>query len=150
MTRVAPFVDGVAVLLDLLRTGLPPMRAALAEVTVLEDMPDRLSEHLPLVRVARTGGSSVRPRAHTQFWTNVQVWSGAEAGPSWDPHQAAYELSQQVATVLFTAWEGQIATPYGSIAKWRESSGFRKFTDPEQPFIGRYVATYDLLIRNPH
>lgn len=148
MTRATPFVDGVAVLLYLLRTGLPPMRSGLADVEVLEDIPDRLADHLPCVRVARTGGASAKPRFHTQFWTNVQVWSNAEAGPGWDAHRAAYELSQQVATVLFTAREAQSVTPYGSIVKWRESSGFRKFTDPEQPFTGRYVATYDLLIRN--
>lgn len=148
--RVEPFVDGMAVLLHLLRTGLPPMRTGLSAVTVFEDMPDGASEYMPLVRIARTGGSSDRPRFHAGFLVNVQVWSDREAGPGWDPHQAAYQLSQQVATVLFTARESQVSTPYGSIAKWRESSGFRKFTDPELPFIGRYVATYDLLVRNPH
>lgn len=146
--RVAPFVDGIAVLLHLLRDGLPPVRDGLATATVVEDVPDLLADHLPLVRVARTGGASTSPRFHSGFLVNIQVWSDSEAGPSWDPHRAAFELSQQVATVLVEAQESQTVTPYGSITRWRESSGFRKFTDPGLPFAGRYIGTFDLLIRN--
>jgi len=146
--RADPFVDGIAVLLHLLRNGLPAMRDGLATATVVEDVPDLLAKHLPLVRIARTGGASTQPRFHSGFLVGLQVWSDSEPNPSWDPHRAAYELSQQVAKVLFLAREQQTATPYGSISKWRESSGFRKFTDSALPHIGRYVATYDLLIRN--
>jgi hypothetical protein len=150
--RAALFVDGIAVLLHLLRTGLPPMRDDLSEVYVCEDVPERLAEKLPVVRIARTGGASDNPRFVSQFWCNVQVWSDREAlspTETWDPHKAAYELSQQVAQVLYRAWDEQVLTPYGSINKWRESTGFRKFTDPGLPHYGRYVATYDLMIRNP-
>ena len=156
--RAVPFVDGVAVLLQLLRSGLPPMRSAinagLAPVTVLEDIPDHLSEHLPFVQVRRTTGASDQPRFYGQFWCSYQVWSDREPAMSWDPHKAAFELSQQVARTLFYAWENQTvamngATRLGHIAKFRISQDFRKLTDPELPHFGRYVAVYDLLIRNP-
>lgn len=151
--RAVPFVDGMAVLLRLLRDGLPPMRTAinpgLAAVTVLEDIPDHLSEHLPFVQVRRTTGASDQPRFYGQFWCSYQVWSDREPAVGWDPHKAAYELSQQVARTLFYAWENQTTTPFGHIAKFRISQDFRKLTDPELPHVGRYIAVYDLLIRNP-
>jgi hypothetical protein len=149
--RVVPFVDGIGFLLELFRTELPLIREPLdlAPATVTEDIPDHLADHLPMVQLRRTGGASDRPRFYTQFWTPIQVWSDKEVAAGWDPHKAAFELGEQVARVLFLAWENQTHNEYGSITKWRESTGFRKFTDPELPHIGRYVATYDLLIRNP-
>lgn len=147
--RADPFVDGIAVLLHLVRNGLPALRSGLTEVKVFEDVPDELSKYIPCVRIARTGGASTRPRFHSGFLTNIQVWSNAETGPGWDPDEAARMLSRQVATVLIEAQENQTVTPFGWIAHWRESSGFRKLPDPGQPYAGRYMATYDLLIRNP-
>ena len=151
--RAIPFVDGMAVLLELLRDGLPPMRTAidpdLAEVTVAEDIPDHLSQHLPFVQVRRTTGASDAPRFYGQFWCSLQCWSDREPAMGWDPHKAAFELSQQVARVLFYAWESQTTTEYGHIARFRISQDFRKLSDSELPHIGRYVGVYDLLIRNP-
>lgn len=149
ISRATPFVDGIAVVTHLLRTGLPPLRDGLTEVKVFEDMPDYMADKLPMVQFHRTGGASVRPRFYDQFWLPFQVWSDAEPGPGWDPNRAAWELGRQVSTVLFVAWEQQLVTPYGCINHWRESQGFRKLTDPELPNSGRYVATYDLRIRNP-
>lgn len=151
--RAVPFVDGMAVLLHLVRTRVPAARTAinpaLAVVTVGEDIPDHLSTHLPFVQVRRTTGASDAPRFYGQFWCSLQCWSGGEPVMSWDPHKAAFELSNQVARALFTAWEDQVTTPYGHIAKWRISQDFRKLSDPELPHLGRYVAVYDLLVRNP-
>lgn len=153
MTQAVPFVDGMAVLLRLLRDGLPVRRAAidpdLAAVTVGEDIPDHLTDHLPFVQVRRTTGASDRPRYFGQFWVSLQCWSDREPAVSWDPHKAAFELSQQVARTLFAAWEDQTVTPNGWICAWRISQDFRKLTDPDLPHIGRYIGVYDLLIRNP-
>jgi hypothetical protein len=137
---VPPFVDGIAVVLHLLRTELPPLRPDLPEVNVYEDIPDRLSEHLPAVVVRRTRGDSPAPRFFSDFWMHVQVWDAT--------FEQAFDLSQLVAQVIYAAWEDQTLTPYGHISKWRESQGFRKFPDPDLPHIGRYDAVYDLRIRN--
>lgn len=153
--RATPFVDGIAVLLWLLRNGLPAHREplGLTEAEVLEDLPDDLSKHIPMVKVQRTGGASDAPRFYTQFWCSINVWSDAEPAsgdrPLWDARKAAFELANQTARVLFEAHENQTMTPYGSLCKWRESTGFRKFDDPELPHISRQVSTYDLLVRNP-
>ena len=141
------FVDGVGVVVYLLRTQLPDYRAGLAEAKVFEAMPERLAENLPAVQVSRTGGASDFPRFHSQFWLPISCWSNADG--AMDQHQAAFELGNQVARILYLAWERQVVTPYGSITKWRESTGFHRFDDPNLPFAGRYVAVYDLLIRNP-
>jgi hypothetical protein len=141
------FVDGVEVVLWLLREQLPDHRPGLSEVNVFEDMPERLADYLPAVQVSRTGGATDHPRFYGQFWLPIQVWSNAEG--AWDQYKAAFELSNQVARILYLAWEQQVVTPYGSVNKWRESTGFHKVGDPNLPFAGRYVATYDLLIRNP-
>jgi hypothetical protein len=156
MTRVAPFVDGIAVLLGILRQGLPPLREplGLTEARVFEDLPDDLSKYLPVVKIQRTGGASDAPRFHSQFWCSVNVWSAEEPAdadsgrPAWDKHQAALELSNHVSRCLYLAWENQTWVAGGAINKWRESTGFRKFDDPELPHVSRYVAVYDLLIRN--
>lgn len=156
MTRVAPFVDGVGVMLELLRTGLPPLREplGLTEVKVFEDLPDDLATLLPVVKIQRTGGASRKPRFTSGFWLPVNLWSDAEPAddasgrPAWDARQAAYQLAQQVSTVIFEAWENQTMTQFGCINKWRESTGFRKFDDSELPHISRQTAVYDLMIRN--
>jgi hypothetical protein len=149
--RVAPFVDGIGVLLWLLRNPLADIRTelGLTPVRVFEDLPDRLSDYVPVVKVQRTGGASDAPLFYSQFWCSVNVWSGPEVSKNWDAHQAAFELANQVARTLYFAQRNQTLTPSGSISKWRESTGFRKFDDPELPHISRQVATYDLLIRNP-
>lgn len=141
------FVDGVGVVLHLLRTELPAYRAGVATANVFEAMPERLAENLPAVQVSRTGGATDHPRFYGEFWLPIQCWSNADG--ALDQHQAAFELSNQVARILYLAWEWQTVTPYGSILKWRESTGFHRFDDPNLPHAGRYIATYDLLIRNP-
>ncbi|HEY9417882.1 MAG TPA: hypothetical protein VIQ30_24245 [Pseudonocardia sp.] len=138
------FVDGIGVLLALLRAELDP------SVHVYEDIPDYQDALLPMVTVSRAGGSSDRPVWVSDFFVHVNCWSNA--GP--DPFQSAFELSQVVARVLFWAKRNQTvafdgSTPLGHIAVWRESSGFQRFTDPDLPHVGRYVAVYDLKIRNP-
>jgi hypothetical protein len=148
--RAVPFVDGINVVLTLLRQELPALRAGQPAAHVFEDIPDLQSRYLPMVAVRRTAGASDAPRFHSQFWCHVQVWSAAETGADpKDPFEAAWVLSQQVSRVFFEAWENQTTTPAGHIVRWRESSGFSKFTDPDLPHIGRYDAVVDLLIRNP-
>jgi len=140
----------MGVQLWILRNTLADMREAegLRPVEVMSNLNDELSNHIPLVKIQRTGGASDHPRFTTQFWMNYQVWCDAEPSRDWDPRQATFELANQVARSLVIATENQIVTPYGSIAKWRESTGFRQFDDPDLPHISRQVATYDLLIRN--
>lgn len=141
------FVDGIGVLLALGRAGLPG-------VNVDEDIPDRLSERLPMLAISRAGGASDAPIWVSGFFVHLQVWSDRTVEFP-DPHQAAYELSRKVAQLYYAAWRSQTVAyddndlPLGHIARWRESSGFQKFGDPDLPHIGRYVAVYDLLIRNP-
>ena len=150
MTRAVPFVDGVAVALQLLRDGLPALRTGQPAANVYESLPDHLLELLPAVVIQRTAGASDAPRFHSRFWLHWQCWSNAETGASpKDCFQAAFVLSQQVARVLYEAWESQTVTSYGSIQRFRESSGGTRFTDPDQPHIGRYDGVIELRIRNP-
>lgn len=149
MTAAVPFVDGIGVLLALGRAGLPG-------VSVYEDIPERLLEHLPVLTISRAGGASDSPRYHSSFFVHMQVWSAATDDYPGDPHGAAFALSQQVARVFYAAQQGQTVAldaddnPLGWIARWRESSGFQKLDDPDLPLeVARYVAVYDLLIRNP-
>jgi len=149
--RMTPFVDGIAVQLWLMRNTLADLRESLGltSVNVYEDLPDELGQFVPVVKLQRTGGAADKPRFTSQYWMAYSVWSGAELSQDWDPHQAAFELARQVSKVLYEAWENQTVTPYGSINKWRESTGFRKFDDAELPHISRQVAVYDLMIKNP-
>jgi len=107
--------------------------------------------------INRTGGASDRPEFASDFFVHFQVWSDKDpTDPNYpdDPFDAAKKLAQKVATVYYRAWRKQ--TPgldpdghiLGWINQWRESSGFQDFTDPDFPHIGRYVAVYDLKIRN--
>lgn len=143
------FVDGIAVLLTLLREGLGP------GVHVYEDIPDYQHALLPMVTVSRAGGSSGRPEGASDFFVHVNCWSEAGGDYPDDPFGATFELSQKTARVLYWAQRNQTVAldedgkPLGHIAKWRESSGFQRFTDPDLPHIGRYVGVYDLKIRNP-
>jgi hypothetical protein len=147
-TRPA-FVDGIAVLLTLLRDGLGP------GVNVYEDIPDYQHDLLPMVTVSRAGGSSDHPAFTSDFFVHVNCWSDVSDEFPDDSFQATYELSQRTARVLYWAWRNQTVAldengrALGWIAKWRESSGFQRFTDPDLPHIGRYVGVYDLKIRNP-
>lgn len=148
--RVEPFVDGIGVLLALGRAD-----PRLTGVQLFEDIPDELSKYLPALTISRAGGASTAPRWHSSFFVHFQVWSGATAEYPNDPNKAAFELSQTVARVFYEAQENQTVAldgddkPLGWLAQWRESSGFQKFTDPDLPYVGRYIAVYDLLIRNP-
>lgn len=130
-----PFVDGIAVQLHLLRTGLGD------GVNVYTEIPDGLSKLLPAVVIRRTGGNSDRPEFTSQFWTHYQVWHTTD--------ELAYELARTVGRLIYAAKVNQTVTPYGWIAGWRESSGFQQFRDPGLPDNGRYDATLDLIIRNP-
>lgn len=150
MTRAVPFVDGIAVTLQLLRDGLPALRTGQPAAQVFEALPDHLLDEIPAVVIQRTAGASDAPRFHSRFWLHWQCWSAAETGPSpKDPFQAAFVLSQQVVRVLFEAWEAQTVTPYGHLLRFRESSGGTRFTDPDQPHIGRYDGVVELWVRNP-
>lgn len=130
-----PFVDGIAVQLQLLRAGLG------AEVNVYTRIPDGLRQLVPAVVVERTAGASTHPEFTSRFGMTYQVWHTTD--------DLAYELSRQVATVIWTAQRLQIATPAGHIAGWSEVSGFQPVPDDGLPEFGRYVAVLDLLIRNP-
>ena len=147
----ALFVDGVGALVHLLRTGLPSYRTGRMPVQVFTDLPDEMASLLPVVHLHRTGGATDHPRFFGEFWVPIQCWAIEDtvSDPVWDPRQAAFELSNQVARILYLAWEQQTVTPYGSIVRWRESSGFRKQDDPNLPHASRFVATYDIWIRNP-
>jgi hypothetical protein len=131
----APFVDGLAVQLHLLRTGLGDA------VNVFTRIPDGLRELVPAVVIERTAGGSTHPEFASSFGMTYQVWHTSD--------DLAYELSRQVATVIWTAQRRQTATPAGHIAGWSEISGFHPVPDEGLPEFGRYVAVLDLLIRNP-
>lgn len=133
-STATPFVDGVAVQLHLLREGLGD------GVNVYSQIPDGLRTLVPALVIHHASGSSVRPEYVSRFGMTYQVWAPTDA--------AAYTLSRQVATVLFRAQRYQTVTPYGHITGWDEVSGFRRETDIGLPEFGRYIAVYDLLIRN--
>lgn len=141
------FVDGIGVLLALGREALPGLN-------IYETIPDRMAEKLPALTINRAGGASDAPVFHSSYLLHFQVWSGPTTDYP-DPHQAAFELSQRVARAYWWAQRNQTVAYDGNdqalgwIAKWRESSGFQRFADPDLPHVGRYVAVYDLLIRNP-
>lgn len=131
-------VDGLDVLLELLREGLDP------GVRVMTRIPDHLPDYIPLVVVRRTGGSSRAPRFFDRYLVNVQAWS---SGP--DPSRAAFVLADEVRRVLWDALERQVVTPHGHLVDIRESSAPSELTDPDLPLHGRYTATYELTIRRP-
>lgn len=147
-TPTPAFVDGIGVLLTIARSQL-------SGVSVFEDIPDQLSEHLPALVISRAGGASEAPVWHSRFLVHLQVWSDRDATYPNDPFGAAYALSRRVSQLFYAAWRDQTVAydassqPIGWIARWRESSGFQKTTDPDLPHLGRYVAVCDLLIRNP-
>jgi hypothetical protein len=149
MTSAVPFVDGMGVLLALGRAGL-------SGVNVYEDTPERLLDHLPVLTISRAGGASDSPKFHSGFFVHMNVWSAATADYPNDPRGAAFALSRRVERCFWEAQRNQTVAldaddnQLGWIARWRESSGFQKFDDPDLPIgVSRYVAVYDLLIRNP-
>lgn len=149
MAGAPAFVDGIGVLLKIVRDGL-------SGINVYEEIPDHLFDHLPALVINRTGGASNTPTWTSGFFCHFQVWSRATDEYPNDPYQATYELSQKVARLLYQAWRDQTVARDGDgkalgwIASWRESSGFQRLTDADLPNdVGRYVAVYDLLIRNP-
>lgn len=147
-----PFVKGLQVL-----TSIFLASAELPELTaghVFTKLQDGMDEHLPALIVERTGGSSDRPEFVSDYFTHLQVWSDKSPAFPDDPFAAAFDLSQRVAKVLYEACKNQTVAldanghALGWICGWRESSGFQDATDVDLPDIGRYVATYDLKIRN--
>lgn len=147
-----PFVKGLQVLRSIFIASaeLPE----LDEDHVFTKLQDGMGEHLPALIVERTGGSSDRPEFVSDYFTHLQVWSGETADFPNDPFGAAFDLSQRVAKVLYEACKNQTVAYDGNghvlgwISQWRESSGFQDATDVDLPDVGRYVATYDLKIRN--
>jgi hypothetical protein len=131
-------VDVFDVLLPLLRAGLPG-------VNVMNRVPDRVPDYLPLVVVRRTGGSSDHPRFIDVPWVNVQCW--AQGSGSTDAWRAAFTLADDVRGVLWTAWANLTTPPAGHIRRVRESSAPEEINDPDLPHFGRYQATYELWIR---
>jgi hypothetical protein len=131
-------VDPMDVLLPILRDGLPG-------VNVYSRVPDPVPEHVPLVVIRRTGGSSDHPRFIDVPWINVQCW----AAPTdiVDAARAAHDLADDVRRVIWTAWANQTVTDAGWIRRVRESSAPEEINDPDVPHYGRYAATYELWIR---
>lgn len=149
MTQATTFVDGLGVLTSLMKAA-----PELDGVQVFTKIPDNLSQFLPCLVITRTGGSSLSPRFQSDFFVHFQVWSDKTVDYPNDPFEAAYNLGLTVCRVLFRCKEEQTLAldndghVMGWIADWRESSGLQDFTDPDLPHIGRYVAVYDLKIRN--
>lgn len=150
-----PFVDGISVLLSIGRAAV--LNGDLpSNLKIRSKTEDGLGEDLPQLVINRTGGASDRPEFVSDFFCHFQVWSDKDAGLGYpdDPFGAAKALSRKVATVYYRAWRTQTLAldpdghVLGWINQWRESSGFQDFTDPDFPHIGRYVAVYDLKIRN--
>lgn len=125
-----------------------------SDLNVFTKMVDQQDQYLPCLVINRTGGQSLRPEFQSDYFVNFQVWSDRTDEFPDDPFQAAYNLSLRVARALYAAYRNQTLAldaddhVIGWIADWRESSGFQDFTDPDLPHIGRYVAVYDLKIRN--
>lgn len=132
MARFA--VDIFDVLLGLLRPALPG-------VTVRTKQPDNVPSMMPLVLLQRVGGSSAAPRFFDTPLITVQCWA--------ESNQAASDLADAVRRVLWTAYRTQQVVPdVGWIGLMRESSGPLDMPDPDLPFAGRYVATYELRVRS--
>lgn len=149
-----PFVDGISVLLALGRQAVADGDLP-ADLNIRSKAEDGLGDaDFPLLIINRTGGASDRPEFLSDFFCHFQVWSDRDVDYPNDPFGAAKALARKVATVYYRAWQKQTLAldaddhVLGWINQWRESSGFQDFTDPDFPFIGRYVAVYDLKIRN--
>lgn len=139
MTRFA--VDYLDVLLDLLRPALPG-------VQVWSKIPDNVPDYLPLVVLDRTGGSSNAPEFFDQPLVQVQCWAADNRSTGVDAIRAASDLADQVRGVLWTAYRTQQVVPGRGWIGWvRESSGPQEIPDPDLPFVGRFVATYELRVR---
>lgn len=132
---------------DPLDVVLGLLRPALTGVTVVSKVPDKIPAVVPLVVIRRTGGSSFAPAFYDEPYINVQCWAGP-AGDI-DQHRAAFNLADDVRRVLWTSWTSQTTTPYGHIAHLRESQGPEDTPDLDLPFIGRFMATYELRLRRP-
>lgn len=153
MVLTTPFVNGLGVLTALAKQAIVAGDLP-ADLRVFTKIPDFQGNYLPTLVIERAGGASLRPPFQSDYFVHMQVWSDVTTEFPNDPFEAAYELSQKVAIVFYRAWEQQ-TTAYdgaghvlGWINDWRESSGFQDLTDPDLPHIGRYVAVYDLKIRN--
>jgi len=133
----SPFVDGIAVQLELLRTGLP------GTVNVYSKIPDQLREKAQngAVVIRRAGGQSALPQFHSRFLMSYRVWHPSD--------QAAYQLATAANTLIFNAWLRQTVTSSGHIASWAEQSGLDELSDPGLPEFGSYLTVVDLLIRTP-
>lgn len=130
-------IDWADVVLPLLRSGLPG-------VTVMTRVPNKVSDHVPLVVCRRTGGSSFAPTFYDEPFINIQCWAAADAE---DASRTASRLADDVRRVLWTAWKQQITVPAGHLAVLRESQGPEEASDPMLPHFGRYAATYELRVR---
>lgn len=136
MTRFA--VDPADVIVGILRLALP-------DVTIRASIPDGVPELVPLVVVRRTGGSSLVPEFWDQPITNVQNWAAHDGDI--DASRAASDLADQIRRALWTAWRQQTVVAAGHIAGIREFLGPMEAIDPDLPHLGRYTATYELLVR---
>lgn len=121
------------------------LRAALPDVTVRASIPDGVPELVPLVVARRTGGSSVAPEFWDQPITNIQCWSDATGAT--DAVRAASNLADQVRAALWAAYRQQTVVAGGHIARIREFLAPIEVADVDLPHLGRYNATYELLVR---
>lgn len=148
-----PFVKGLQVLTAIALAAKAAGELP-ADLNVFTKLQDGMDENLPALILERVGGSSDRPEFVSDFFCHFQVWSDRTTEFPDDAFQAAFELSQKVAKVFYEAKLKQTVAldsdghALGWICKWRESSGFQDATDLDLPHIGRYVAVYDLKIRN--
>jgi hypothetical protein len=140
-------VDYLDLLLDLFRSELDPT------VNVMTRIPDLITSFLPLVVVRSSGGDSYDPRFFDTPYINVQSWCAPPADQgadgAVDASRAASDLADECRRILWTAWrEQRVIAGLGWISKIRESSGPLEVPDVDAPALGRWVATYELRIRN--
>ncbi len=134
-------VDGLDVILELLRRGLGP------GVTVVSRLPDDVTKYMPIVLIHRTGGASVAPRFFDRYLILLQNWAG---GPgSADPSRESFELAERCRGVLWEAVLQQHTTEAGWLVDMRESSAPQELPESDLPLYHRYVATYELKVRRP-
>lgn len=133
-------VSGLDVTLAVLRAGLPVDRFGTRR-------PDDLPAAMRYAMVRRTGGSSLRPRFWDRCFINVQHWAAPDHSTGIDASRAAELFADDVRRVLWTAHAAQTVTGAGHIARIRESEGPEDTPDPDLPHYGRYITTYELLIR---
>jgi hypothetical protein len=137
-------VSGLDVVLAVFRAAMPDARFGTRR-------PDELPGVMPFAVVRRTGGSSPAPRFYDRLFCNVQCWAGEDRAAGVDAARAAEVFADRCRRALWEAQQAQTVTEHGWICQLSESEGPEDTPDPGLPHHGRYVATYQLLVRRfPH